>query len=100
MAITERIPIPLSTMKKVALDNARQAAPDAKIILEENRQVNGLHVTCLKIVGTVQGIPFTYFGYYHSGSKGTIQLLTYTANTLFAEYQDDFTDFLSGLTAK
>ncbi|SRR6266852_5738798 len=99
-AITERVPIPLSNLKKLALGNAQEAAPDAKVTLDEMRRVNGLEVLCLKIMGTSQGIPFIYYGYYHSNAKGTVQLITYTASNLFDEYQEDFTELLGGLTLK
>jgi hypothetical protein len=33
MAITERVAIPIPSLKRIALDNAREAAPDAELIL-------------------------------------------------------------------
>jgi len=87
----------LSALKKVVLDSAVQAAPDAKILSEEKRIVNGHELLCLKIEGSVSQIPFTYYGYYYSGNGGTLQLITFTSQNLFAEYQKDFTDLLNGL---
>lgn len=52
---------------------------------------------CMKIEGTVKGIPFRYYGYYYGGKQGTIQILTFTGQTLFEKYEHDFTDFLNGL---
>ena len=96
-AIIEEIGIPINSLKKIALDNARQAAADAKIIFEEYRTVNGKQVLCLKIEGTIEGIPFRFYGYYYGGKEGTIQLLTFTGTSLFEKYESDFTSLLNGL---
>ena len=96
LIISERLQIPLETLRKIALNNAKEAAPDVKITLEEKRQVNGREVLCLQMKGTIQGIIFVYFGYYYSGKEGAVQILTYTAENLFEEYQSDFEEFLNG----
>ncbi|HYE14069.1 MAG TPA: hypothetical protein VD968_06480 [Pyrinomonadaceae bacterium] len=95
--ITEELPIPTNTLRNIALENARAAAPDARIVFEERRTVNGREVLCMKIEGTIQQIPFIYYGYYYGGKAGTIQMLTYTGQSLFAKYEADFTEFLNGL---
>ena len=96
MVISERIAVPMSSLKDLALANAKQAAPDAHIVLDEKRIVNGKEVTCLQIEGTVQGIAFIYYGYYYGGPEGTLQVLTYTGKNLFAEFKPDLEDFLNG----
>lgn len=97
MIITERTEIPIQTLKRVALENARSAAPDAEIVKEEYRNVNGLNVLLLQINGTIEGIKFTYYGYYYSNSDGTVQLITYTAQKLLSEYLIECEKFLNGL---
>jgi hypothetical protein len=95
--IVEEIGMPISSLKIIALENAKEAAPDAKITFEETRTVNGKEVLCMKIDGTVNQIPFRYFGYYYGGKQGTVQLITFTAQSLFEKYEPDFVAFLSGL---
>jgi hypothetical protein len=95
--LIEELGIPISTLREVALENAKAAAPDARIIFEENRTVNKTQVLCMKIEGTVKGIPFRYYGYYYGGKQGTIQVLTFTGQRLFEKYEQDFNDFLNGL---
>lgn len=95
--LIEEIGIPIATLREVALENAKAAAPDARIIFEENRTVNKTQVLCMKIEGTVKGIPFRYYGYYYGGKQGSIQLLTFTGQGIFEKYEQDFTDFLNGL---
>jgi hypothetical protein len=97
MIIAEGLSIPMTALKRIALENARMAAPDARIILEEKRIVNGREVLCLKILGTIEQIPFTYYGYYYGGPAGTIQVITFTGQNLFNRYEAEFTSFLNGL---
>jgi hypothetical protein len=89
--------IPLDTLKKIAIENAKQAAPDVQVLSEETRTVNNRPLLCMKFDGTVKGIPFRYYGYYYEGKQGTIQLLTFTGRNLFAKYEQVLSDFLNGL---
>ncbi len=98
MLIAERIEIPLESLKTIALENAKEAAPDMELIKQEYRNVNGQKVLCLQMTGTGQGIKFTYFGYYFSSVNGTVQLVAYTSQNLFKEYQSEIEELLNGFT--
>ena len=100
MLIAERMNVPISTLREVAIKNARSAAPDVKVIKEENRTVNGVNLLCMQMEGTIEGIQFTYYGYYYAGKAGSIQLLTYTAQNLFQESQAEMAEFLNGLEVR
>jgi len=100
MIVTDGLQIPTEGLQEIALSNAKGAAPDAKIASEEMRVINGKKVLCLVIEGTIQQIPFTYYGYYYGGKQGTIQLITFTGQSLFPKYKKEFTDFLNGLEIK
>ena len=97
LVITERVPVPLASFPQIALENAKKADPNAKITLQEKRTVNGLEVWFLKMEAVVKGIPLSYRGYYYSGSKGAVHLLTFTSAGLMAEYENDFMALLNGL---
>ena len=97
MLISERIDIPLESLKNIAFDNAKSAAPDIAIVKQEYRTVNGRKILCMQMDGTVSGIKFTYLGYYYSSKNGAIQLLTYTSQNLLEEYRKDLEDLLNGL---
>jgi hypothetical protein len=97
MMITESIEIPLETLKTVALENAKSAAPDVKVVKEEYRMVNGNKVLCMQMDGTTQGIKFSYFGYYYSNSSGTLQFVIYTSQNLVKKYLGDMEELLNGL---
>lgn len=95
--IAERIETSIEALKEIAVNNARQAAPDARVTFEENRVVNGKNLLCMKIEGTIKGIKFVYLSYYYAGRAGIIQHITYAPANLFSEYETDMTNFLNGL---
>ena len=97
MAITEGLEIPIEYLINIALENAQAEAPDAKIVSQEYRIVNGHKVIYLEISGTMYGISFTYFGYFYSDSSGTTQFIAYTGTSLADKYRSEINDFLNGL---
>lgn len=97
MIITEEIAIPLETLKGIAVENGRSAAPDIKVVHEELRNVNGLEVLLLEMEGTIQGIEFTYYGYYFSNESGTLQFITYSSQGLMKRYRSECETLLNGL---
>ena len=96
MVIVERIPTSEASLRKIALENAKSSAPDAKIVLDEERTVNSVKMRVMQIEGTIQSIPFKYYGYYWTGKAGTLQLITFTSQNLFDEVVGDFTELLDG----
>jgi hypothetical protein len=97
MMLTESIELPLESMKSVALSNARSSAADAQVVKEEYRTVNNKRILMMQINGTTQGMKFSYYGYYFSSSKGTVQLVTYTAQNLLPDYLNEIEELLNGL---
>lgn len=95
--ITERVEIPIESFRIMALENARTMVPDIKIVKEEYRMVNGLKVLFLQMNGTFQGIKFSFYGYYFSNSKGSMQLITYTSQNLIEAYKSESEKLLNGL---
>ncbi len=96
MMITEKLEIPIESLQNIAIDNARAAAPDLKVTKEEYRTVNGIQVLMMQMTGTIQGMRFTYCGYYYSNEGGAVQLLTYTGENLFDDYYPEIEKFLNG----
>jgi hypothetical protein len=99
MIITERVEIPLETLKNLALKNARAASPDIEVVKCEYRTVNKKKVLYMQMEGSVEGINFTYYGYYYTYEGGAVQLLTYTSRNLALENKSDMEDLLNGLVA-
>ncbi|MCB1581724.1 MAG: hypothetical protein R3E90_00190 [Marinicella sp.] len=97
MAITEQLEIALETLVDIAVDNARDAAPDIQVVTKEYRNVNGLKVIYMEMEGAIQKVRFTYLGYYYSDASGSVQYLAYTGTNLVQKYRKDIDQFLNGL---
>lgn len=97
VVIAQRISTPIATLKNFALEKAKSAAPDAEIVLQEERIVNGTKLWNMRIDGTFQGVSFTYYGYYWAGQAGNVQVLAYTGKNLFDEFKAEITELLNGL---
>lgn len=95
--IAEKVEIPVINLRGIAIDNAKDVAPDIKVIHEEYRTVNGIKVLMMQMAGTLQGIKFTYFGYYYSNENGSILLLTYTGTSIFDKHKKEMELMLNGL---
>jgi hypothetical protein len=57
--ITERIGISTDALADIAFANAKEASPDARIIMQEKRIVNGREILALQIDGSMKKIPFS-----------------------------------------
>ena len=97
MIITEQTEIPLETMRMIAVENAKDIAPDVRIVEEEYRTVNGTTVMMLKMHATMQGIKIGYYSYYYSNDRGTVQFVTYTSQSLMKTYEQEIEGLLNGL---
>ena len=97
MIISEKVEIPLETLKSIALTTGRSIAPDLKIVKEEYRLVNGIKILLLQMNGTTQGIKFSYYGYYFSNTNGTVQFVTYTSQNLIDGYRKECEVLLNGI---
>lgn len=98
--IIEGVEMTLSSLKKVALKNARNAAPDARVTYEEVININGVDVLVMDIRGTIEDIKFVYHSAYWSGPEGVFQIITYTSENIFERVFDDFDELLAGIVVK
>ncbi|NJK95666.1 MAG: hypothetical protein HC905_12840 [Bacteroidales bacterium] len=96
LLITERIEIPLESLKRIAFENARKVSPEVVLVKEEYRTVNGQKVYCMQLDGIMEGIKFSYFGYYFSYEKGSVQLVSYTTQNLLDEFLPEMENLLNG----
>ncbi|MEJ2245370.1 MAG: hypothetical protein P8Y80_04660 [Acidobacteriota bacterium] len=96
MIITEKFVIPLEVFPEIALETAREVAPDAQISRAEYRTVNSHKILMMQVVGTMRGIKFTYYGYYFSNSNGSVQFICFTGQNLLEDYRTDIEEVLNG----
>jgi len=98
MAIAEGVEISVESLTDIAVTNAKNVAPDIKIVKKEYRNVNGKKVVYMEMKGTAQSIKFTYLGYYYSNASGSTQLVLYTGTNLVNKYRSEINNLLNGLT--
>ncbi|HSF07307.1 MAG TPA: hypothetical protein VLG10_16110, partial [Methylomirabilota bacterium] len=96
LIVSEPTKINPENWKQIVINNARREAPDARITREEKKTVNGIPVLLLQSEGTGSLGPFVYYGYYYTGPRGAVQVVTYTFAGTFEQYRADLTAFLDG----
>ena len=96
MAIYEEVEIPVENLSQIALDNAVNVAPDIKMIDQEYRNVNGNKLVWMRMDGTTQGMKISYYSYYFSNEKGSIQFHAFTGQNLLDKYKTDIENLLNG----
>lgn len=97
MVIFEEIEIPMESLSSIALDNAGSAAPDIKMIDREIRTVNNDSLICMQMDGSAQGMKISYYSYYYSNPKGSVQFHTFTGQNLLPKYKADMDELLNGI---
>ena len=97
LIISENLDIPTESLANLAVNNAREAAPDIKVTAKEYRIVNGTKVLMLRMAGTIEDIRFSYYGYYYAADGGAMQFLVYTSDTFMDENIDTVEQLLNGL---
>lgn len=100
MIIFEGLEIPLASLKDIAVQNAKRASKNVKILEEEYRTVNGQNVLYLKMRATVSGLDLAYIYYFHSSPQGTLQYITFTGENMLPEHEEALVDLLNGLVIK
>ena len=98
MLITEQVTIDMDKLTQIALQSAKSKAPNMRIVDREYRVVNGNKLVYMEMRGSMNGIDFTYRGYYYSDKTGTTQFVTYTGTNLRDKYGQDTENLLNGFT--
>ncbi len=97
LIISENLDIPTESLANLAVNNAREAAPDIKVTAKEYRIVNGTKVLMLRMTGTIEDIRISYYGYYFAADGGATQFLVYSSDTFMDENIDTVEQLLNGL---
>lgn len=100
LTIFESVEIPLTTLRDVAINNARSVASDFEMIEQEMRTINDHPMLYLRFNATIRGIKFSYMGYYASFPEGSLQVLTFSYQNIFESLKPAFLDFLNGIIIK
>lgn len=98
VVVPELLPIPTDSFPEIALATAQSTDPNAAIIFQEKRRVNGVDVWFIKTETTYNRRAVIYCGYYYGGKHSSVQVLTYTTKELLPKYERDFIEFLNGFS--
>lgn len=96
--IAEAETFDLSTVRAGIIANAKKAAKSFEVTEEGSAVVNGVQVQTLKAKVKMQGIDVTFYWYYWSGPKGTVQLYGYASPADFDANFKAIQDLMNGLT--
>jgi hypothetical protein len=99
MMITERMQVPLNTIKEAATGSFKRKGSECRIAEEQKIMVNGTEGLLLKIDALVDGIPVSYLNGYFSTREGTFQLITYTAYNLFDRHRKAMMELICGFVS-
>ena len=100
MLITENTSGSLKDFVAAAFEQTRASMPDATVVTEELRTVNGLTVVYREIEGSINGVALRYLAYYYASSAGVAQLVVYAEAQKLAFYPVYAQNLLNGLAAK
>lgn len=100
MIFTDKNFVTADSYAQQFLDGLRQSSPEAKIVSEEKRIINGMETRFVSVDAMFDGMSFRYFVCFYSGKKGTTQLISYTAKDLFPEFEKEIVDFMNGFVVK
>ena len=96
MVLTQRVEVDSAHLTEVVLAAARRATPDARVMSESWRTVNGLRTLLLRLDGVAGGNRVSVYSQAYSDASGTVQLAASTGTNLFDEYRRDFLELFAG----
>lgn len=97
MLIYEELTINIELIADLALRNANMLGGDMQLDYKEYRVLNNDTIICMKMDGEIQGVNITYFSYYLSNDKGTVQFHTFTGTSIFDKYREEMEELLNGI---
>ena len=80
------------------LDRIRGLSPEAKVIFQEPRRVNGAEVYCFQIEAPRTKLSaMVYYGYLYGNERISVQAVAIVSRRNLGAYYVDITEFLDGL---
>ena len=94
--VTEKIALNPKILTQAALFNMRKVDPNAKVVKQEKRKINGNDVIYMEMLSSAKGLEFKLFGVYHSNESGSTQLVVFTLKDLEKDYNEQIQGLLAG----
>jgi len=99
LLMADTITYPIDKIISISLKQIKESATEFTVAYGEVFYVNNEQVYMVMLQTVEHGIPLTYYNYYYSGKRGSIQFLGYCNQEVFWKYEDDIKDLLNGLIA-
>lgn len=100
MVIADEMPATTAALKSVILSNAKSAGASTTVLVDQLTDLGGKEIGALRFAAQMQGLEFVFASYYYADVDGNIQVICYTAQSLFFKFQGDCQKFLDGLSIK
>lgn len=97
MVIFEELEIATENLVELALNNAKSVANDIQLIDQKYKTVNDSKLIWMQMDGEFQGIKISYYSYYASNTKGSLQFHVYSGQKLIKKYLTEIDNLLNGL---
>jgi len=98
--ITEKMQLTPDLIKKAIESNARRVSTIFDVLEEKENIVNGTEVNYLLVRVNMQGLNFIFCYYYWTGETGTVQLFSYTSESLYNQAKTEIFELMNGLEIK
>ena len=97
MVIADQIPVSTAAVKNVILANARASGAEPTVLLDKPIDIGGNAVGSIRFAVAPKGVEFEFAAYYFGSPEGNVQVSCYTAQSLFAKYENECKKFMDGL---
>jgi hypothetical protein len=98
--IADEIPLATDALKNIILSNAQSAGATTTVLLDQEKQLSGKDVGFLRFAANLKGMDFVFSSHYYGDGDGNIQVMCFTAQSIFFKYEGECQQFLAGLTIK
>lgn len=100
MVIADEIPATTEALKNIIFTNAESGGFTTTTLVDQLKPLSGKQVGELRFLATNKGVEFIFSSHYYADEDGNVQLMCYTAQSLFHKYQADCEKLLNGLVIK
>lgn len=98
--IFDGLPIPLTNMKDILIQNAQSIDTNARIVNVQPCRVNNSSGELVTYTATYSGLSFIFYTFITTNDNGTIQFTFYTLASVFEKLKPSFQEAIGGLVFK
>ena len=101
MVIADELPASNESLKAAIFSNASSGGFTTTTLIDQSKQLSGHQIGEVRFAAANKsGMEFVFSSYYYADEDGNVQLMCYTAQSLFHKYQAECEKLLNGLSIK